>query len=93
MIFDTKYQRELAKILKLHKLTQEQVDETIAAFNEDKTDHRLRLHNINCKHDTQRKSISVINTAYRILYTLKDEETVFVRIVDHDTYDRLNKDC
>lgn len=93
MTFAPKYTKELQKLLSYRVITQEQVDETIELFKINPKDSKIRPHKITCKHDKERRSISIINTQYRILYTKKDGEVMFVHIVDHDTYDRLNKDC
>lgn len=88
-----KFERDCKRFTSKRILTQAQIDETIDVYLADSTDHRIRLHNITCKHDKNRKSITIIGTQYRILLTIENDSPLFVRLVDHDEYDRLNKDC
>lgn len=88
-----KFERDCKRFTSKRILTQAQIDETIDVYLTDPVDHRIRLHNIACKHDKNRKSITVIGTQYRILLTIEKSVPVFVRLVDHNEYDRLNKDC
>ena len=43
--------------------------------------------------DKNRYSITIINTQYRILATICDNKAVFLMLVNHKTYDRINKNC
>ena len=88
-----KFERDCKRFISKRILTQDQIDETINIYLTDLSDHRIRLHPITCKHDKNRKSITVIGTQYRILLTIENDSPIFVRLVDHDEYDRINKDC
>ena len=87
------YERQKAKLTQKRHLPQSVIDETESIFQDDPTNHRLRPHKIICKKDKRRKSISVINTQYRILYTDNGDIAIFQQILNHKRYDRINKDC
>ena len=46
-----------------------------------------------CKKDKDRYSIRVVNTQYRILMTMVNNEALLVCVCSHDNYDRINKNC
>ena len=82
------------KLIKKGKLSKEQIDKTIQLFSNNPQDYRLRPHKITCKKDKSRRSITVVpKTAYRILYTQKENIAILQQILHHDDYDRINKDC
>ena len=86
--------RQEQKLVKKGKLSKEQIDKTIEIFIQNPQDYRLRPHKITCKRDKSRRSITVIpKTAYRILYTQKEDKAILQQILHHDDYDRINKDC
>ena len=87
------YERQAKKLVKNHQLTTEQIEDTENLFKNDPFDKDLRPHKITCKKDKRRRSITVINTAYRILYTDAGDTAIFQQILDHDDYDRINKNC
>ena len=87
------YEKQKNKLVSRHILTRQQIDEAEELFKTDPLHHKLRPHNITCKKDKRRRSISIPNTAYRILYTDGGEKAIFQQILDHDDYNRINKDC
>lgn len=91
--FSALYERQKAKLIKSGKLSAEIVAKTESIFAADPLDHRLRPHKITCKKDKRRRSVTVVNTSYRILYTDAGDVAVFQMILSHDRYDRINKDC
>ncbi|WP_456390299.1 type II toxin-antitoxin system RelE/ParE family toxin [Hydrogenimonas sp.] len=91
--FSALYEKQKAKLVKRGRLSQGIVEETEKIFLSDPLDRRLRPHKITCKKDKRRRSITVVNTSYRILYTDAGEIAVFQMIIHHDRYDRINKDC
>jgi len=89
----TQYQRTKKKILKKYILTQEQIDTTLTLFQENKEDPSLHYKKMTCKKDKNRYSIRILNTQYRVLMTISDDEVLLVCICDHDDYDARNKGC
>lgn len=89
----SRYERDVKKMVKKRKLSQEEIDDTEKLFLEDKDIKALRYHSITCKKDKQRYSITIPNTQYRILFSQYDDVAIFRRLVDHKEYDRINKDC
>jgi hypothetical protein len=87
------YERQKAKLIKKGQISKQAIEEAERLFQANPTDHRLRPHKIICKRDKRRRSITIPNTQYRILYTENKEEAIFQQILNHDRYDRINKDC
>ncbi|WP_041354071.1 hypothetical protein [Nitratiruptor sp. SB155-2] len=87
------YEKQKEKLIKKGSLSKEIIDKTEAIFLENPNDYRLRPHKIICKKDKRRRSISVLNTQYRILYTDNGDAAIFQQILNHKRYDRINKDC
>ncbi len=88
-----RYKRGVKKILKAHKLTQEAIVQTEELFLNDPQTPSLRYHQIKCKKDKNRYSISIPNTQYRILLSNFGDMAILVALLDHDEYDKNNKDC
>ncbi|SFV71671.1 hypothetical protein MNB_SV-13-946 [hydrothermal vent metagenome] len=93
IIKENSYTRDKSKLLQKNTLLKELIEETECIFIDNPQDKRVRLHKINCKKDKNRYSISIINTQYRILATICNETAVFIKLVNHKTYDRINKNC
>lgn len=87
------YIRDKNKLIAKNHLLDELIEETENLFRENPKDKRLRLHKIQCKHDKNRYSITIIHTQYRILATICQELAIFIKLVNHKTYDRINKNC
>ena len=85
--------KQKEKLIKKSSLSKEQIDKTIEILKNNPQDHRLRPHKIFCKRDKRRKSLTIPNTQYRILYSDYGEFAIFLQILKHDEYDRANKDC
>ncbi|MBU1666936.1 hypothetical protein KKC13_00835 [bacterium] len=88
-----RFLRDVKKITKKRLLTLEQIENTEKLFLENREDKSLRYHDIKCKKDKNRWSITVPNTAYRILVTDLGDVVKFLTLLDHDSYDRINKNC
>jgi len=88
-----RYKRTVKKILKSHTLTLEKIEECERLFEEDYKHLSLRYHQIRCKKDKNRYSITVPNTQYRILLSHFTDKVIFVALLNHKDYDKNNKDC
>lgn len=88
-----RYNRTVKKIIKSHKLTKDQIEETEKLFLEDHSNPVLHYKDITCKKDKHRYSIRVPNTQYRILMTVLDNTAYLLALLDHDEYQKNNKDC
>ncbi len=88
-----RYNRTVKKIIKAHKLTNEEIIATEELFLSDYKHKSLRFHSITCKKDKNRYSITVPNTQYRILMTIIDDVAYLVALLNHRDYDKNNKDC
>jgi len=88
-----RYNRTVKKIIKAHKLTNEEIIATEELFLSDQKHKSLRFHDITCKKDKNRYSITVPNTQYRILMTIIDDVAYLVALLNHRDYDKNNKDC
>ena len=93
LIKEKSYQRDYTKLITKNHLLEDLIKQTEAIFKADQTDQRTRPHKITCKRDKNRYSITVIGTQYRILVTICKDMAVFMRVVNHKTYDRINKNC
>jgi len=84
-----KYNKDLSKV---PKELYAQIKKQEALFKDNP--HHNSLHNkqINCKFADNMFSIRV-NKQYRIIYYAYDTHADFFRIINHDIYDRLTKDC
>jgi len=89
----TRYQRDLKKLIKSNTLTLEKIEECEKLFEDDYKHNSLRYHSIKCKKDKNRYSITVPNTQYRILMSVKDNIAYFKSLLNHNEYDRINKNC
>ena len=83
------YLRDISK-LKVDLSTQ--IDKVLELLKENSNHPSLHNKNINCKRANNLYSIR-INKQYRIIYFKYDEYIDLNRILDHDKYDRLTKDC
>ena len=88
-----RFLRDVKKLTKKRLLTLEQIEETQELFIKDRELDSLRYHPIRCKKDKNRWSITVPHTAYRILVTDLGDVVKFNTLLDHDAYDRINKNC
>jgi len=93
ILFSKSFQRDYKKFSKKDINFKQKVDETIEIFRENHQDRRLFFKHIICKRDKFRYSIRVINTQYRILMTCINDICEFRFLLDHDEYDRKNKNC
>lgn len=93
ILFSTRYKRDYKKFVKKHPDIEPFVKQTLRLLQSNPQDFRLVLKKINCKRDKFRYSIRVLNTQYRILLTLIDDIYELKYLLDHDEYDRINKDC
>ena len=93
--YEKSFLKQQSKLISKHALTQEQIDDTIDLYKQNKRDMKLYYHSICCKRDLHRKSISVLGTnqKYKILFAEYEALTNFIFIGHHDKYDILNKDC
>ncbi|KIM10077.1 MAG: hypothetical protein KU38_08080 [Sulfurovum sp. FS08-3] len=89
----SRYERDIKKLIKSHTLSREAIEATEQLFIKDPLSPSLRYHQIKCKKDKNRYSITVPNTQYRILITVIGSEAYFNTILNHKSYDRINKDC
>jgi len=88
-----RYNRTVKKIIKAHKLTKELIEDTEKLFIENPYEPSLHFKPIICKKDKNRHSIRVSSTQYRILMTVLDDIAYLVALLDHDEYQKNNKDC
>ena len=91
--FDSSYTRSLKNFKKKDKQLLPIIETTINLLLEDKNDSRLNYKKMNCKKDKERYSIRVINTSYRILFSVSSISYNLVCVCDHDSYDKYNKNC
>jgi len=87
------YEKQKTKLIQKGRLTHKIIEKTESLFEQDPYHYKLRPHKIICKKDKRRKSITVLNTQYRILLTDFGNFAIFQQIIDHNRYDRINKDC
>jgi len=90
---DTSYVRSLKKFEKKNPHLQDTLAKTEELLQINKDDSKLNFKKIQCKKDKNRYSIRVINTQYRILFSVFENEYRFVCICSHDKYDYYNKNC
>jgi hypothetical protein len=93
IIFSNIYQKDKNKLIAKNHLLEDKITQTEELVQKEITNPKLRLHKINCKKDKNRYSITIINTQYRILVTICDNIATFYRLLDHNKYDRYNKNC
>jgi mRNA-degrading endonuclease RelE of RelBE toxin-antitoxin system len=89
----TQYIRTKKKIVKKFILTEQEINLTLTLFLKNQNDPLLHYKKMTCKKDKNRYSIRLLNTQYRILMTVLDNEAILVCICDHDDYDMRNKRC
>ena len=82
----------LRDILKLKVDISTQIDKALELLKENSSYPSLYNKNIKCKRANNLYSIRV-NKKYRIMYFKYDEYIELNRVLDHDKYDRLTKDC
>ncbi len=88
-----RFLRDVKKLTKNRLLTIEQIEKTEELFIENRELKSLRYHPITCKKDKDRWSITVPNTPYRILVSDLGDVVKFNTLLDHDAYNRINKNC
>jgi mRNA-degrading endonuclease HigB of HigAB toxin-antitoxin module len=93
IIKENSYIRDKTKLINKNHLLKELIEDTELIFLNNLYDKRVRLHQINCKKDKNRYSITILNTQYRILATICNDISIFIKLVNHKTYDRINKNC
>ncbi len=79
-------------IIKLKTNLSNQIEKTLNLLKENEKHPSLNNKSINCKRADNLYSIRV-NKQYRILYFKYDNYFELHRLLDHDKYDRLTKDC
>lgn len=69
------------------------IEKTEKLFESDPSHPSLQNKPIICSKDKFKHSVRVGGTGYRIIYTVRDDILYFQRLIDHDIYDRLTRDC
>ena len=92
-IYTISFKRTSKKIANKGALKSIYIDKTLEIFLSNHFDNRLHFKKIICKNDKNRHSIRIINTSYRIIFTIFDGRAYLVCVCDHDDYDRRNKNC
>jgi mRNA-degrading endonuclease RelE of RelBE toxin-antitoxin system len=69
------------------------IDKTEKLYSQDPSHTSLHNKSIICSKDKFKRSIRLGGTGYRIIFTVRDHISYFQRLVDHDIYDRLTKEC
>ncbi len=69
------------------------IEKTEKLFQSDSSHPSLHNKPIICSKDKFKRSLRVGGTGYRIIYTIRESFIYFQRLIDHDIYDRLTKDC
>jgi len=92
-IYTTSFKRTVKKIIDKRSLNSSHIDKTLDIFSSHHLDARLHFKKIVCKSDKSRHSIRIINTSYRIIFTIIDNIAYFICVCDHDDYDRRNRNC
>lgn len=69
------------------------IEKTEKLFQSDSSHPSLHNKPIICSKDKFKHSLRVGGTGYRIIYTIRESFIYFQRLIDHDIYDRLTKDC
>ncbi|RLA66633.1 MAG: hypothetical protein DRQ78_03880 [Epsilonproteobacteria bacterium] len=87
------YLRTKKKLLKKYSLSENDIEITLDIFKKDKEHTSLQYKKMICKKDKDRYSIRVLNTQYRILMTMLNDEAFLLCVCSHDDYDRINKNC
>jgi mRNA-degrading endonuclease RelE of RelBE toxin-antitoxin system len=87
------YKRTKKKLLKKHILSEDEIKRTLHIFQNNIEEPSLHYKKMTCKKDKNRYSIRVLNSGYRILMTVIDDNVFLVCICDHDDYDYRNKNC
>ena len=82
----------LRDISKLKVNLSSQIEKSLKLLEENQNHPYLNNKNINCKRADNLFSIKV-NKQYRIMYFKYDQYIELNRILDHDKYDRLTKNC
>jgi len=82
-----------AKKLKKNRNLINKIEESEKLLRENHLDNRLHFKPMTCKQNKTMHSIRVINTQYRILFTLHEDTAELRCVCNHDEYDRRNKNC
>lgn len=69
------------------------IEKTEKLFKEDHLHEKLFFKPMTCKKIKTMHSIQVINTQYRILFSITENIAEFRCVCDHDEYQRKNKNC
>ena len=93
IVFLKTYEKNYKKLIQKNPHLKSLIEKTLEIFHNNPADYRLQYKKIACKKDKYRYSIRVVNTQYRILMTCKDNFCLLRFLLDHDEYDRKNRDC
>ena len=88
----SRYNKLFKKISK-DNLLSSKIDLTLALLSEDIHDSKLHFKKIQCKKDKNRYSVRVLNTQFRILFTMFDDYVELFCVCSHDKYDHYNNNC
>ena len=89
----TRAYKSSAKKLKKNRDLINKIEESEKVLRANHLDNRLHFKPMNCKKSETMHSVRVINTQYRILFTLHEDISELRCVCDHDEYDRRNKNC
>jgi mRNA-degrading endonuclease RelE of RelBE toxin-antitoxin system len=89
--FEKQYLKDRQKAIR--SLGESIIDKTEALYQNDPTHPSLHNKSIVCSKDKFKRSLRVGGTGYRIVLTVRDDISYFQRLVDHDIYDRLTREC
>jgi len=87
------YKSSAKKLKKKNKDLLSKIEESENILRDNHEDNRLHFKHMQCKKNKTMHSIRVINTQYRILFTLYENIAELRCVCDHDEYDRRNKNC
>ncbi len=93
IITTAQYLRTQKKLIKKHALSQKEIAGALTLFEKDPHHASLHFKKMVCKKDKNRYSIRIVNTQYRILMNVIDDDVYLVCLCDHDEYDRRNRAC
>jgi mRNA-degrading endonuclease RelE of RelBE toxin-antitoxin system len=91
--FAPSYSRERKKALK--RVSESDIVQTEEALKTDTSNPSLHFKKIACAKDKNCFSARIGNTGWRILLTVFEQHNLLYlrRIIDHDEYERLIRDC
>ena len=89
--FEKQYLKDRQKVIR--SIGETIIEKTEKLFESTPSHPSLHNKSIICSKDKFKHSIRVGSTGYRIIYCVRDKFIYFQRLIDHDIYDRLTKDC